>query len=134
MGRGSHGAGGIFLLQPYLLLTPERLVTGDSTDDFAYSVAVAKGAVLRPWSLVDVHTEPYLYNWTRLLPQAVDWPLAALCVVGLLRALWRRRRDEIPMIVWCLVCFELVGGLHTKHVRYLLPLLPFFALFAARLC
>lgn len=125
---------GLVVLQPYLLWDPSRLVQSASTDDFAYSVAVARGEVLRPWSLVDMHTVPYLHYCIALWPQAVGWPLAFTYAGGLLWALWRRGKDQIPVLVWCLVYFALVGGLHTKHVRYLLPLLPFLSLFAAGLC
>ena len=124
--------GVLLLLQPYLLLDPGRLTRVHTTNDFAYSLQVAQGEVLRPWSLVDLHTVPYAHYWTHLWPQSAGWPLTCFFAGGLLLALWRRRAD--PMLVWCLVYFALVGGLHTKHVRYLLPLLPFLSLFAADLC
>ncbi len=124
----------LLVLQPYLLFNPSRLLRSVSTNDFSYSVAVATGELLRFWSLADMHTVPYLHYWTHLWPQGVGWPLTFAYASGLLWALWCHRRDERPAIVWTLLYFALVGNLHTKHVRYLLPLLPFLSLFAAGLC
>lgn len=124
----------LLVLQPYLLWTPERLWQNTSTDDFAYSMDVARGVLLRPWSLADVHTTPHLHYWTHLWPQAVGWPLTLGLAGGMLWTLWCRRKGELPALVWCLVSLALIGGLHTKHVRYLLPLLPLLSLFAAGLC
>ena len=124
----------LLVLQPYMLWDPGRLLQGVSTDDFGHSVAIANGTVLRSWSLVDMHTVPYLHYLIELWPQAVGWPLTLAFAGGLACALWRRDRDAVPLLVWCLLYFALIGGLHTKHVRYLLPLLPFLCLFAAGLC
>ena len=40
---------------------------------------------------------------------------------------------HLAVVLWPLLCFVLVGGLHTKHIRYLLPLVPFLALLAGDL-
>ncbi len=45
-----------------------------------------------------------------------------------------RQALHLAVVLWPLRCFVLVGGLHTKHVRYLLPLVPFLALLAGDLC
>lgn len=124
----------LLVLQPYLLVDPGRLLRADSTDDFGYSLQVAQGEALRMWSLADLHTVPYAHYWTDLWPQSAGWPLTLFFAGGVLLALWRRRVETWPLLAWCLVYFALVGGLHTKHVRYLLPLLPLLSLFAAALC
>ncbi|MDE2742224.1 MAG: tetratricopeptide repeat protein [Gemmatimonadota bacterium] len=126
--------GSLLVLQPYLLWAPERLWQNISTDDFVYSMDVARGTLLRPWSLVDMHTTPHLHYWSHLWPQAVGWPLTLGFASGMLWTLWYRRKVELPVLVWCLVSLAMIGGLHTKHVRYLLPLLPLLSLFAAGLC
>ena len=123
----------LLLLQPYLATAPGLLWRGDSTSDFAYSLRVARGEILRPWSLVDVHTLPFLHYWTDLWPRAVGWPLTIALVAGVVGALRRAQVSDVLMLVWVGAYFLLIGGLHTKHVRYLLPLLPFLSLLAASL-
>jgi len=123
----------LILLQPYLISDPHLLWQSQSTSDFAYSVSVATGQILRPWSLVDVHTTPFLHYWTHLWPLGVGWPLTVSFLVGVGAVLWRPNRVTGLMLFVLLIQFLLVGGLHTKHVRYLLPMLPFHCLLAADL-
>ncbi|MFH1568680.1 MAG: glycosyltransferase family 39 protein [Gemmatimonadota bacterium] len=120
----------LLALQPYLLLAPGRMSEMVNSDDFAYSLRVARGEILRPWSLADYHTTPYLHYWTHLWPLAVGWPLTWGLGAAAIAAAARRRRDELFLLAWLLLYFGLVGGLHTKHVRYLLPMLPFLAVLA----
>jgi tetratricopeptide (TPR) repeat protein len=124
----------VVLLQPFLVVAPELLQRADFTDDFAFSVKVARGEILRLWSLVDVHTVPYLHYWSDLWPQAVGWPLTGAFILGVGWALKRRRPSDLLILLWVAIYFVPVGGLFTKHVRYLLPLLPFLGLLAADLC
>lgn len=121
----------LLVLQPYLLTNPALLLQAQTTDDFLYSLRLAQGDILRPWSLADRHTAPYLHYWTDLWPAAVGWPLTLLMGAGVAWVVWRRSRAEAAALSWCALCFLSIGPLHTKHVRYLLPLLPFLALFAA---
>jgi Tfp pilus assembly protein PilF len=124
----------LLMLEPYLATQPEILLRDDYSDDFGYSLKVARGEVIRPWSMVDVHTVPYLHYWTHLWPQAVGWPLTLLFVGGFGYALWRRAWAGLVVACWCGLYFFSIGGLHTKHVRYLLPMLPGLSLLAAGLC
>ena len=122
------------LLQPFLIADPGRILRADSTDDFLYALKLARGEVLHPWSLADVHTLPYLHYWTDLWPLGAGWPLTVFSVFGLVYALWKRQLIEALMAGWCIFYFLQIGGLHNKHLRYLLPMLPFLSLFAADLC
>ena len=123
----------VVVLQPHLLVDPGSMLRSSGTDDFAYSVAIARGEVLRPWSLADTDTIPYLHFWTALWPQGVGWPLTLLLAAGWIRAVARGGRTDRLIALWCALYFLSVGGLHTKHVRYLLPLLAPLGLLAARL-
>jgi len=121
-------------LQPFLVTDPGLLWQARSTDDFAFSLKVARGEILRPWSLADVHTRPYLHYWTHLWPLGAGWPLTLAFGLGLAHALWKRKAASLLLAGWGALYFLSIGGLHTKHVRYLLPLLPFLSLLAADLC
>ncbi|MFH1572296.1 MAG: glycosyltransferase family 39 protein [Gemmatimonadota bacterium] len=120
-------------LEPYLVLAPGRIVQSDVIGDFAVSAAIAQGEILRPWTLADVHTLPYLHHWTHLLPLIAGWPLTLLFAAGLVHALYARSRGGLVLLAWFALHFALIGGLHAKHVRYLIPLLPILALLAAEL-
>lgn len=123
----------LIVLQPYLLTDPESMLRAFSTNDFAYSVAIARGDMLRPWSLADMHTTPYLHFWTALWPQGAGWPLTVLLAAGWLYAVVRGERSDRLVALWCALFFLTIGGLHTKHVRYLLPLVAPLGLLAARM-
>jgi len=121
----------LLLLQPFLAADPSLLWRAESTDDLGFSLKVAQGEILRPWTVADVHTTPYLHYWTHLLPLAVGWPLTLAFLLGVGHALWQRQPGSGLLLLWCLLYFAQIGGLHTKHVRYLLPLLPFLCLLTA---
>lgn len=129
-------AGGVALLvvlalQPYLLVSPALMTRLQSTDDFAFSVGIARGDILRPWSLADFSTVPWLHFWTHLLPTSVGWPMTLLLTTSVPWVLWRREPQLLLVLGACVLYFAPVGGLHTKHVRYLLPLIPPLSLLAA---
>ena len=119
-GAGLAALAALLLLQPYLVADPFRLWRAESTDDLGFSLEIARGGILRLWTLVDVHTLPYLHYWTHLLLQAAGWPL----VVGAPRRPGIRPvaaaagpspapRLDVPYFVQ-------IGGLHTKHYPSLL--------------
>jgi tetratricopeptide (TPR) repeat protein len=127
------GAGVLLAFEPYLAARPSLMWRVENTDDFAYSVKVASGEILRSWSLVDLHTIPYLHYWTHLWPQAVGWPLTLLLLLGVGYAVRKMGWVRWLLLLWSALYFLGIGGLLTKHVRYLLPVLPFLGLLAADL-
>lgn len=128
----------LVILEPYLVGDPGLIFRHDTIEDFAASAAIAQGEVLRPWTLADVHTLPYLHHWTHLFPLIAGWPLTVAFLAGIAHALWRRSPAGLTILAWMGLYFALVGGLHAKHVRYLVPLVPLLALLSAdmfsRLC
>ena len=120
-------------LEPYLVADPGLIFRNETIEDFANAAEIASGEVLRPWTLVDVHTVPYLHHWTHLFPLVVGWPLTLVFLAGVAHALWRRSTPSLIALVWIGLYFGLVGGLHAKHVRYLVPLVPLLSFLAADL-
>src|SRR3989304_2653941 len=63
------------------------------------------------------------------------WPLGLAAIAGtivaVVRALLRPTRAELLLLVWVVPYFAITGGFHTKFLRYILPVTPMFALFAA---
>lgn len=125
---------GLLVLQPFLLTDWGLIFRESSPSDMGYSMKVARGELLKPWSLWDVHTVPYLYHWSHLFPLGAGWPLTILFVLGLSCGIWKPGLNKGLILLWIGIYFAVVGGLHTKPIRYLLPLLPFLALLAADFC
>ena len=124
----------LLALQPYLATDYDLIFRDADGPDFGFSLKVARGESLTPWNLVDVHTTPYLYHWTHLWPLGVGWPLTILFLFGLSYGLWKVDRCKGLILLWAGIYFFAIGGLHTKPIRYLLPLLPLFALLTADFC
>ena len=131
---GGAAAATLLLLQPYLLVQPELMMRAESSNDFGFSALVAAGEILRPWSLFDISTPPFIHYISSLIPLATGWPMAALLVPAIIHGLWRRSLSSTVCVTWLLLYFATIGGQHTKHVRYLLPMLPAASLLAADLC
>ncbi|MEE2657490.1 MAG: glycosyltransferase family 39 protein [Candidatus Latescibacterota bacterium] len=121
----------LLALMPYVAVSPELLWQENNTNDFSYSVGVADGRILRPWSLADTHTPPYLHYLTNLLPLSVGWPLAIAFIVALPSAVATGGRSRWLLLAATALLFVPVGALHTKHVRYLLPVLAPLTLLTA---
>jgi tetratricopeptide (TPR) repeat protein len=128
---GLAAAAVLLVLQPFMVTDFDALLRGSSVDSFAFAIRIARGEVLRSWTLADVGTAPYFHHWTHLMPLAVGWPLTVASLVGIGVAVRRPQPLTAAMLVWCALYFALIGGLHTKYVRYLLPFLPFLILMAA---
>ncbi len=99
-----------------------------------------------PYILQYEHTMPYWYQVKQLFLYSMGLPLGVLSILGtlfmLLRviqefrlrplpALSRRWQAMVVLLAWALPVFWLVGGFYVKFLRYMLPLIPFFCLFAA---
>ncbi len=130
---GGAALGTLLLVEPYLVADPQLLWRADESADFGLAVKVTRGEVLQPWTLIDLHTIPYLDHWS-LWSLAASRPLGLAFTAALAYVLWReRRRPVVLMALWCGLYFLLIGQLQVKAVRYLIPLLPFVALFAGAL-
>lgn len=123
----------LLLVEPYLVADPQLLWRADESGDFGLAIKVTQGQIMQPWTLIDLHTIPYLDHWN-LWPLIVGWPLAVVFLLAFSYVLWRERRPPVMlMALWCGLYFLLIGQLQARAVRYLLPLLPFMALFAGAL-
>ena len=117
-----------------LLLKPGEFLSSKDMRNFLPSMKVAKGETIRIWGLYDFATTPYLFFVTHLFRYALGTPLeiAALCGVAL--ALWRRQRGWWVLLAWLVPYFIMVGGLHTKPLRYTTPMQPLMAVMGAWAC
>ena len=84
---------------------------------------------------MDFHTIPYLHHWSHLWPLGVGWPLTvSLLPAGSSTACGESTVAKGLLLLWAGIHFALIGGLLTKPMRYLLPMLPFLAILTADLC
>ncbi len=121
-------------LQPFLVLDWDLIFRDMRPYGLGFAMKWARGEHLEIWSLVDIHTTPYLHHWSHLWPLGVGWPLTILFIFGLSYSLWKIDHQKGLILLWIGIYFYVTGGLQAKPIRYLLPLLPFFALVAADFC
>ena len=124
----------LLALQPFLLLNYDMTFQDTNPYGLGFAMKWARGEFLTPWSLVDIHTIPYLHHWTHLWPLGIGWPLTILFIFGLSYSLWKIDHQKGLILLWIGIYFYVIGGLQAKPIRYLLPLLPFLALLSADFC
>jgi hypothetical protein len=102
--------------------------------------AIVRGALDLPYTRQFHATWPYLYSILQQLRWGMGWALGLPACGGLAYAVWRLAlrarlplRAEWVLLAWALPYFSFVGALYAKFPRYLLPLTPLLAIYAARL-
>lgn len=127
------GLGAVILIicEPFLITDPGYYFAASDVRQFAASLQVARGEIVRVWTLYDFSTTPFIYYITHLFRYALGVPLETIGLFGLGLALYKRTQPAIILISWFIAYFLLVAGLHTKPIRYATPLLPVLVLLGA---
>jgi hypothetical protein len=109
----------------------------------AKQASIVRGALDVPYTHQYHGTWPYLYPIVQQMRWGMGWALGLAAFGGLIYAVWMAagpsamqeppRRAEWVLLAWVLPAFAFVGALYAKFPRYLLPLTPLLALYAARL-
>ncbi len=98
---------------------------------------MSRGVVDIPYTRQYVGTVPFLYQTSNLVQWGLGWPLGLLVLAGLIfglrRLVGRRYKAEILLFSWILPYIAVTFTAEVKFNRYLLPLLPFLVILAARL-
>jgi hypothetical protein len=100
--------------------------------------AILRGASNVPFTMQYRDTLPYIYPWLQQLRWGLGWLVGGCVTVGLIdeavgaatRA--RPRPGQWIMLAWVVPTFALVGALHAKFPRYVLPILPVLVMYGAR--
>jgi hypothetical protein len=100
--------------------------------------SVVRGVLDVPYTRQFHGAWPYLYPIVQQLRWGMGWPLGLIAFGGLAYAVWQAvreppRRAEWVLLAWVVPGFAFIGALYVKFPRYLLPLTPLLALYAARL-
>jgi len=106
-------------------------------NNVAAQIALARGAVLVPYTLQYRGTWPYLYPAAQQLIWGMGPVLGLLGLSGLVWTVGRAARGRLRpaewvVLTWALPFFAFTGGLYVKFPRYLLPLTPILAAYAAQ--
>ncbi len=107
-------------------------------ENIAAQASMARGAVILPYTLPYRGTLPYLYPIAQQLTWGMGPVLGLLGFGGLALTAYRAAREgghsaEWVALAWALPYFAFYGGLYARFPRYLLPLMPFLAVYAARM-
>jgi hypothetical protein len=118
------------ITQPYALLDPIRYFGQVGTESL-----VARGWLDYPYTRQYADTLPYVYPMAQSSVWGMSLPLGMFAWLGSALFAWRwwRTREwrDAFILAWALVYFVIVGAQYAKHLRYLLPLLPFLFVMAA---
>ncbi len=126
-------AGIVFCLtQPYALIDWPTFM-----DHTLRESQIAWGTLEAPYTLQYSGTAPFLYSMWQTALWGLGLPLGLVAWAGLAAALVRWLRYGSPndalLLAWAGPYFLFVGLIHTRYLRYMLPLVPVLCLLAARL-
>jgi hypothetical protein len=128
------GAGLAFLVtNPFTVVEPGTFLT-----NVARQAAIVRGTLDVPYTRQYRGTAPYVYPLVQQLRWGMGWLTGSFAIGGLaLEAVRAVREGFRPgrwvLLAWTVASFSFVGGLYAKFPRYLLPLLPVLAVYAAGL-
>ncbi len=84
--------------------------------------------------LESVHRGPrWIGYFIRILPYSLGLPLLIVAFLGMVYVLWSRKKIAIMLLSWCIPYYLLLGSSNWWVVRYTVPLMPFLAIFGARI-
>jgi 4-amino-4-deoxy-L-arabinose transferase-like glycosyltransferase len=122
-------------LAVFLILSPFTILSWDKfMESMHYESGVVAGNLQVPYTLQFTNTVPYLFQIKNLFWQL--GPFALFSLVGFVFLFFNKKIDKKKRILFLsfpLVYFIYVGSWHTKFIRYMVPILPFFVLFASYL-
>ncbi len=98
---------------------------------------MVSGKVRLPYTIQYAHTTPFLYLIENMVLWSVGIPLGIASFVGFGYALARFFKKPLDIgnriiLIWVVPLFILNSTFEVKFLRYTLPLLPFFCIFAAK--
>lgn len=124
------GAVAFAAAEPYIILNFDRVVR-----DISEQSQMVRNAGLMPYTTQYMGTVKYLYEIEQLVLWCMAPPLGLAALWATLArpayAVRRRRADELVLLAWVVPFFLVTGSFEVKFPRYLLPIYPIMALWAA---
>jgi 4-amino-4-deoxy-L-arabinose transferase-like glycosyltransferase len=125
---GVISAGLFMVLSPYSLLKWEKFF-----ESMHYESGVVRGTLPVVYTLQFTNTVSYLYQLQQSFWQLGIVFFFSLC--GMIALLWEviryRKHTYMLFLIFPLAYFAYVGSWHTKFIRYMMPMMPFFIIAAA---
>ena len=127
-------AGTALICEPFLILDPDHFFGDDKVLQLMGSIKVVKGEHIQIWTLADFDTLPYIHHVINLLPYSIGWTLVATSLLGVTAALAKRHKGSIVLLGWVICYFLTIGYLHSKPIRYTVPMVPPLIVLSAWVC
>ncbi|MBT5831995.1 MAG: tetratricopeptide repeat protein [Candidatus Latescibacteria bacterium] len=121
----------LLICEPFLILDPTLFFSDDDARRLIPSMQIARGEIVHIWTLYDFSTTPFLFYFTHLLRDALGYPLECVALLGIIFTIYKRSTTGLILLGWLVPYFLLVGGLHTKPIRYTTPMLPTLCILGA---
>jgi hypothetical protein len=124
---------GLFLLiSPFSLLDFEGLYLSRRTElNAVRNVTFAFFQPHATWTLAYYGLTPIVYELTTLLFFGMGIAIETVSLFGVFVALRSIDRSKILLLIWVLSFFLLISMNRIKTIRYILPLIPFLAVYGA---
>ncbi|MFT5368102.1 MAG: tetratricopeptide (TPR) repeat protein [Candidatus Latescibacterota bacterium] len=121
----------LLICEPFLILDPALFFSDNDARRLIPSMQIARGERVHIWTLYDFSTTPYLFYFSHLLRDALGYPLELAALAGIVLVIHQRSIIGLILLSWLIPYFLLVGGLHTKPIRYTTPMLPTLCILGA---
>jgi tetratricopeptide (TPR) repeat protein/4-amino-4-deoxy-L-arabinose transferase-like glycosyltransferase len=119
------------ICEPFLVLDPAHFFSDDKVLQLMGSIKVVSGEHIQILTLVDFDTFPYLYHITHLLPYPMGTALTAASIAGVIAVLAKKHKPGIILLAWVSCYFLTIGYLHSKPIRYTVPMVPLLIVISA---
>lgn len=118
------------VVEPYALIDTKNFVAG-----IVQQSEMVRGIADVPYTRQYFGRPAYLYFLQNLVLFGVGVPLGLTMIAGFFVMIWRAirrpRPGELIILVYVVPYFAITGDFYAKFMRYLLPITPLLALFAA---
>ncbi len=105
--------------------------------DIGEQSRMVRRAVDYPYTRQYIDTTPFLYQIRQLATWGLGWPLGIVVWCGLafsaFQGVVRRDKKHLLILSWVLPYFLLTGAFNVKFMRYMLPIIPFFAIVGSQM-
>jgi len=117
--------------QPYTYLDYKKF-----SHDVREQSSMVRGIWQPPYTIQYEKTVRYLYHIDQMMKWSIGYPLVIAGLLGMILSLFgvykRWYSIELLLLSWLIPYFLITGSFKVKFLRYMLPILPFLCLLAAR--
>ena len=119
-----------FILNPFSLINFSDFLAASKIQS-----DMGRGLIDFPYTRQYIATLPYIYHLSQLIKTSLG-PIAGL--LGILSTLFvikklkiTDRKNLLILFLWLFIYFSFFGAIHTKFLRYMLPIIPIISIFSS---